>query len=100
MKRLRNCLNTEDFRLAAGRRLPSPLYHYIEGGSDDEVTSGQNTSAYEKYKFIPRQANGVESISLKSKVLGMDLDWPLILSPTGMSKLCLLYTSPSPRDRG
>ncbi len=87
MKRLRNCLNTEDFRLAAGRRLPSPLYHYIEGGSDDEVTSGQNTSAYEKYKFIPRQANGVESISLKSKVLGMDLDWPLILSPTGMSKL-------------
>lgn len=87
MKRLRNCLNAEDFRLAAQRRLPSPLFHYIEGGSDDEVTSGQNTSAYEKYKFIPRQANGVESISLKSRVLGMDLDWPLILSPTGMTKL-------------
>ena len=37
-KTLKNCNNTEDFRKLAKMRLPSPIFHYIDGAADDEVT--------------------------------------------------------------
>ncbi|MFB3124340.1 MAG: alpha-hydroxy-acid oxidizing protein, partial [Woeseiaceae bacterium] len=40
--RLKNCYKTEDFRQLAKRRLPSPIFHYIDGGADDEVTLRRN----------------------------------------------------------
>ena len=52
---INECLNYDDFRKLARKKLPSPIFHYIDGGSDDEETLIRNT--------------------------------------------CLLYTSPSPRDR-
>ena len=35
---LKNCYNFEDFRNLAKKKLPSPIFHYIDGGSDDEIT--------------------------------------------------------------
>ena len=35
---LKNCHNFEDFRKLAKKKLPSPIFHYIDGGSDDEAT--------------------------------------------------------------
>ena len=44
-KRLKNCYNTEDFRLLAKQRLPEPVFHYIDGAADDEITYRRNTQA-------------------------------------------------------
>ena len=39
---INKCFNTEDFRRLAKKRLPSPIYHYIDGAADDELTYRRN----------------------------------------------------------
>ena len=45
--RLSNCHNFKDFRKLAKKRLPAPIFHYIDGAADDEITYKRNTSAYD-----------------------------------------------------
>ena len=85
--KLSRCNNISDLRKLAKKRLPAPLFHYIDGGADDEWTLGNNTSAFEHYELIPRLLRNIETIDLKTKVLGTTLDLPFFLSPTGMSRL-------------
>ena len=33
-----DCHNFDDYRKLAKKKLPSPIFHYIDGGSDDEIT--------------------------------------------------------------
>lgn len=87
MTRLRACLNAADFRAAAKARLPRPLFDYVEGGADDEVTMRANASAFDRYHLVPRFARDVRRIEMRRTVLGCALDWPLFLAPTGMSRM-------------
>lgn len=84
---LRNCYRTEDFRRLAKRRLPAPLFHYIDGGADDEVTLARNTSAFEAVDLVPNVLAGVDEVDMSVKVLGADLRMPLFMSPTAMQRL-------------
>ena len=43
---INNCHNVNDFRLLAKRKLPSPIFHYIDGAADDEVTYKRNTESF------------------------------------------------------
>ena len=51
--KLKDCHNTKDFRKLAKQRIPSPLFYYIDGGSDDEVTLNRNTKAFDDCYLIP-----------------------------------------------
>lgn len=84
---LDRCHNIRDLRAKAKRRLPAPIFHYLDGGADDEVTLRRNTEAFEDYELVPNLLNDTSSIDTKTKALGAELDWPVFLSPTGMSKL-------------
>ena len=42
---LNDCYNFEDFRKLAKKNLPAPIFHYIDGGSDDETTLKRNTES-------------------------------------------------------
>ena len=84
---LRDCHNASDFAAAARRRLPKPLFDYIEGGSDDENTQRANVAAFDRYNLAPHYLCDVRSIDMRRTVLGCSLGWPLILSPTGMSRM-------------
>lgn len=81
------CHNVEDLRRAAQRRLPAPLFHYIDGGADDEWTLRRNTAAFEHWALQPQVLRDVSAIDLRTRVLGCDLDLPFFLAPTGMSRL-------------
>ncbi len=85
--RLKNCYNTEDFRQLAKRRLPSPIFDYIDGGADDEVTLRRNTESFDTCDLVPNVLAGVDSVDLSTEVLGQRLDFPLIMSPTAMQRL-------------
>ncbi len=85
--RLDHCLNTQHFRAAAKRRLPSPLFHYIDGGADDEVTLRRNTAAFDDVDLIPNVLAGLEQVDLSVTVLGERLALPLFFSPTAMQRL-------------
>ena len=81
------CNNTEDFRRLAKKRLPAPLFHYIDGGADDEVTLRRNTEAFNNVRLIPDALSNLSSMDLGTTVLGQKIDWPVFLSPTGMTRM-------------
>ena len=85
--RLKNCHNSADFRKLAKQRLPSPIFHYIDGGADDEVTLRRNTEAFEACDLVPNVLAGVDTPDLTTEVLGQTLDLPLFFSPTAMQRL-------------
>ena len=85
--RLKNCHNIADLRRLAQRRLPAPMFHYMDGGADDEVTLRRNTQAFDDYELLPSQLTDVSNIDMSTTVLGQKVDMPLFLSPTAMSRL-------------
>ncbi len=85
--RLKNCYKTEDFRRLAKRRLPSPIFHYIDGGSDDEVTLRRNSEAFDSFDLVPNVLAGHDEVDMSVEVLGQRLSFPLFMSPTAMQRL-------------
>ena len=76
-----------DFRRIARRKLPSPVFHYLDGGADDEWSLKRNTSAFDDYELLPAQLSDVSDLNLKTTLFGEQIDWPVMISPTGASKL-------------
>ena len=86
-KTVADCRNINDFRALARARLPAPVFHYIDGAADDEVTYRRNTSAYEQCDLIPNVLAGVEEIDTSVEVMGMKIDIPMFCSPTALQRL-------------
>lgn len=85
--RLRDCHNFHDFRTLAKKRLPRPIFDYIDGGADDETTYRRNTSAFESCDLIPNVLTGVEDVDLSVTVMGQKLSMPVYCSPTALQRL-------------
>ena len=84
---LRNCRNFHDFRYLAKRRLPGPIFNYIDGAADDEVTHRRNTKSFESCDLVPRVLCSVEDIDLSVTVMGQKLALPVYCSPTALQRL-------------
>ena len=84
---IEKCYNTKDFRRLAKRRLPSPIFNYIDGAADDEVTYKRNTEAYEQCDLVPNVLTGVDKIDMSTTVMGQKIDMPLYLAPTALQRL-------------
>jgi L-lactate dehydrogenase (cytochrome) len=85
--RLSDCHNTEDFRRLAQRRLPFPVFHYIDGAADDEVTKARNTAAFDDCDLVPRVLAGVEQVDMHTTLMGREVAMPLFFSPTALQRL-------------
>ncbi|MEO6387603.1 MAG: alpha-hydroxy acid oxidase, partial [Croceibacterium sp.] len=85
--RLSDCHNIADFRALAKRRLPFPVFHYIDGAADDEITRDRNTAAFDDVDLVPDVLAGVETIDTSVTVLGKQTRLPLMLSPTALQRL-------------
>jgi len=85
--KISKCYNTKDFRRLAEKRLPSPIFHYIDGAADDEVTYRRNTEAYEQCDLVPNVLAGVENIDMSTTVMGQKINMPLYLAPTALQRL-------------
>ena len=84
---LKDCHNFADFRKLAQKKLPSPIFHYIDGAADDEVTYARNTSAFDDVDLVPNVLRGVENVDLSTTIFGKKLDLPFYLSPTALQRL-------------
>ena len=84
---LRQCNNFSDLRDLARRRLPSPIFHYIDGAADDEITYRRNTAAFESYDLVPNVLTGVEEVDMSVEVMGFKLGLPIFCSPTALQRL-------------
>ena len=86
-RRLKNCHNVEDLRLLAKQRLPGPIFDYIDGAADDEVSYRRNTSAFEDCDLVPNVLAGVAEVDMSVTVMGQKLDMPIFCSPTALQRL-------------
>ena len=84
---LKNCYNFEDFRNLAKKRLPAPIFHYIDGGADDEITLKRNTNSFDDCDLVPNILRSVGEPDLSTTVFGRKIEMPIFLSPTAMQSL-------------
>ena len=87
MSSLNRVFNIEDLRKIARRKLPKPLFNYIDGGADDESNVRGNTHAFDSVRLLPEYLVDVAAINTATKVLGREISMPLFLAPTGMTRL-------------
>ncbi len=85
--RLTDCHNIDDFRSLAKARLPWPVFDYIDGGADDELTKARNTAAFGSADLVPDVLAGVETIDTSCTIMGRKSALPLILSPTALQRV-------------
>jgi L-lactate dehydrogenase (cytochrome) len=86
-RRLARCHNIDGLRAAAQRRLPFPIFDFIEGGAEDERSLARNRSGFDRYLLMPRILQDVSGIDLRTTVLGTEIALPVIVAPTGMPAL-------------
>jgi L-lactate dehydrogenase (cytochrome) len=84
---LKDCHNFNDFRKLAKKKLPSPIFHYIDGGADDEATLKRNTDAFNDCDLIPNILASVGKPDLSTTVFEKKIDMPIFLSPCAMQRL-------------
>jgi L-lactate dehydrogenase (cytochrome) len=84
---LKDCHNFSDFRKLAKKNLPSPIFHYIDGGADDEKTLKRNTDAFDDCDLVPNVLASVGKPDLSTTVFGKKIDMPIFLAPTAMQRL-------------
>jgi isopentenyl diphosphate isomerase/L-lactate dehydrogenase-like FMN-dependent dehydrogenase len=67
--------------------VPKAIFDYLDGGAEDEITLRENCRIYEDVSFRPRCAVAFPDCDLRTRVLGLDLKLPFLLSPVGYSRL-------------
>lgn len=87
MMRLSDCHNIDDLRNLAQRRLPWPVFDYIDGAADDEVTRARNTAAFNDIDLVPNVLAGVDTIDTRCTIMGRESALPLMLSPTALQRV-------------
>ena len=85
--RLKDCHSFTDFRELARRRLPSPIFNYIDGAADDESTYERNTKSFDDCDLVPNVLRGVQDIDMSVEILGKKLDMPIYCSPTALQRV-------------
>ena len=85
--RLADCHNIADFRELARRRLPWPVFDYIDGAADDERTRARNTAAFDDCALIPDVLAGIDEVDASVTIMGRKSALPLMLSPTALQRV-------------
>ena len=85
--RLKDCHSFGDFRELARRRLPSPIFNYIDGAADDESTYSRNTKSFDDCDLVPNVLRGSKEIDMSVEILGQKLDLPIYCSPTALQRV-------------
>jgi isopentenyl diphosphate isomerase/L-lactate dehydrogenase-like FMN-dependent dehydrogenase len=80
-------VSIEDFRPIARQRIPKPVFDYLDGGAEGEVTLRENCRIFSDVTFRPRHAVALSECGLCTTVLGFTLSLPFMLAPVGYSRM-------------
>ena len=84
---LKHCYNFHDFRALARSRLAGPIFDYIDGAADDEISHGRNSASFDDCDLVPNVLRGVETVDMSVTVMGQKLAMPIYCSPTALQRL-------------
>jgi 4-hydroxymandelate oxidase len=79
--------NLDDLEHEAQRRLPGPVFDYIAGGANDELTLGRNRAAWAEIGLHPRQLVDVTHVDTSVEILGHRLAMPVLTAPCAFNVL-------------
>ena len=83
----KNGYSVAALRRLAQKRLPRPIFDFIDGGAEDEDTLRQNESAFSDWELLPKPLNGAAKRDLSTSLFGHTLSSPLLIGPTGLAGL-------------
>ena len=83
----KNGYSVAALRRIAQKRLPRPIFDFIDGGAEDEDTLRQNESAFSDWELLPKPLNGAATRDLSTSLFGHTLSSPLLIGPTGLAGL-------------
>ena len=79
--------SVDDVRRCAKKRLPKMIYDFVYGGSYDEVTLSANRSDFSDILFRPKLLTDVSNRNQRTRVVGQELAFPVMVSPAGLLRL-------------
>jgi L-lactate dehydrogenase (cytochrome) len=82
---LSGILSLDDFERAAGKHLPRPLYGYISGAAEDNLTRTANREAFARHSFCPRVMVDVSQRTQRVTLFGRSYASPFGIAPVGIS---------------
>ena len=59
----------------AKKKLPSPIFHYIDGGADDEITLKRNTKSFDDCDLVPNILASVGKPDLSTTIFGKKIKY-------------------------
>jgi len=80
-------VNVFDYEALAKTCLDAGTWAYLAGGTDDEVTLRANRSAFERVQLRPRMLIDVSTIDMRTSVLGIPINTPILIAPMGFQGL-------------
>src|SRR5215831_20130090 len=86
-RRLSACHDIADLRTAGRRRTPRPVFDYVDGGADEELSLRANTEAFRQFQFQPRTLVNVSQPDTSAELFGSVVPLPLVLAPTGYTRM-------------
>jgi len=86
-RRLAACYDVADLRRVARRRIPRPVFDYVDGAADEELSVAANATTFRAWRFLPRVHASVETVDLSCSVLGSVLPAPFLLGPAGYTRM-------------
>jgi len=86
-RRLRRCHQIRDLREVSRNRTPRPVFDYVEGGADEELSLQRNLDAFRRWDFVPAGPRDVSHVDLTTTLLGQQIGLPLVCSPTGYTRM-------------
>ncbi len=86
-RRLGRCHTVGDLRRSARLLIPRPVFDYVDGAADDELSLAGNNAAFRRWRFRPHELVDVAAVDLTARVLDRDIPLPLALAPTGYTRM-------------
>ncbi|MDA1311306.1 MAG: alpha-hydroxy acid oxidase [Proteobacteria bacterium] len=78
-----NCINLDDLRVLAKRRIPKIVYDFIEGGVDDEDGLTRNEDAFRRRSLTPRYMVDISTLDQSTTLFGQTYSSAYGIAPTG-----------------
>ena len=85
--RFRDILSLDDFEEAARRHLPRPVFAYLSGGVEDNVSRADNRSVFSEWSLVPRVLKGVSRRTAATTLFGHEYATPFGIAPIGIAAL-------------
>ena len=86
-RRLGACHDIYELRAMGRRLVPRPVFDYVDGGSDEELSLAANVRAFRRWRFQPRALPEIIKADTSARLLDRDLPLPLALAPTGYTRM-------------